>query len=621
VIRTGFAGIRAEASARLDQCAREGNREGRAFCEAVLICCDAIREFAGRYAKLARDKAKRIGNPKRKQELLAIAERCEHVPEHPPRDFKEAVQFLWLTQCGALIAYGMGGIFAIGRADQYLYPFYERDLKAGTITRDDALEYIEELLIKLSYNLIILPAIGKNTGSELGADNQAVTVGGVGPDGPDATNELSFLFLEAVMNLRSLSNSFSIRLSEKSSDEWALKSAEVFSVTSGAAVFNDEVLVESLAKTGYTQEEARDYAIIGCVEPSSDGNTFGCTSGNDISLTGALEMCLNHGWLWIVGRQVGPDTGDPCGFETFEQLMTAYKRQVSFMIDTVARGVRLKDQVYAEGFHNPFVSATLEGCLKNATDMTCGGAKHNFSSITARGLGTAADSLAAIKAMVFDRKKYTMAELLGALKNNFRSKEVMRQMLLNRAPKFGCDDDEPDDIAREVAEYFCREVARRRGYRKDMFRPGFFSYGMHVAEGAFLGATANGRKAGEPVSNSLSPTNGSERKGSTAVMRSLAKIDQTLISNGCALNIKLLPSVFSKGEGVRALAGLIKGYFASGGMEVQFNVVDNATLRDAQAHPERYRDLVVRVSGYSAYFTDLGKAIQDEIIARTCDGL
>jgi len=617
VIHSGFKAVAARAADKLEECEANEDADGEAFCRGVLICCTAIRDFAGRFAVLAREKAAAEPDPRRREELCAVAQRCERVPYLPPRDFREAVQSLWLTQCGALIAYGMGGIFAVGRADQYLYPYYRQDLEAGRITPGEATEVLEELLIKLSYNLLLLPAVGKDTSSELGGDNQAVTVGGIGPDGEDATNDLSYLFLEAIMNLRSLTNSFSIRVSEKSPEQWTRKVAEVYSVTSGPAVFNDEVIVKSLADSGYAPEHARDYAIIGCVEPTSDGNTFGCTSGNDISLTGALEMALFRGRLWIVGRRVGPDTGDPRRFAGFGEFMEAYKRQVAFMIDTVARAVDLKDKVYAQGFHNPYVSCTLSGCVENARDMTRGGAAYNYSSISARGLGTVADALAAIKAAVYDRRKYTMDELLSALRSDFRGREPMRQYLLRKTPKFGCDDPEADALAKEVAEFFCRETARRPGYRGGVFRPSFFSYGMHVLEGSFLGATANGRRAGEPVSNSLSPANGSERNGPTGVMNSLARIDQSLISNGCALNIKMLPSMLSRPERIDKLAALMRGYFAQGGMEVQFNVVDDETLRDAQAHPEKYPDLVVRVSGYTAYFTDLGRSIQDEIIART----
>ena len=620
VIHEGFAGVRARAEQRRARCEQEGDLDGQAFCEAVIISCDGIRAFAGRFADLARTEAGPCRDEARRAELLAIAERCDRVPFLPPRTFKEAVQALWLTQCGALVAYGMGGIFAIGRADQYLYPYFAHDMAAGTLTRDEALATVEELLIKLSYNLLVLPPVGKDTGSELGADAQAVTIGGVGPDGEDAVTELSYIFLDAVANLRAMSNSISIRVSERSPDEWVRRTAEVFSVTSGAAVFNDEVVAASLVGCGYGPEEARDYAIIGCVEPTSDGNTFGCTSGNDISFTGALEMALNRGRLCMVGRRVGPDTGDPRAFATFDALMDAFKSQVRFMIDTVARAVNLKDQVYAEGFHNPFVSSTVTGCIEKARDMTCGGALYNFSSISARGLGTVADSLAAIKLLVYEEGRYGMDELLRALKGNFRGRETMRQFLARKAPKFGCDDDRADTIAREVAEFFCRAVAEKKASRGGTFRPGFFSYGMHVMEGSYLAATPDGRRAGEPVSNSLSPSNGAERKGPTALLRSLAKIDQTLISNGCALNMKMLPTMFATAEKIETLARLLRGYFAMGGMEVQINVVDNEMLRDAQAHPEKYPDLVVRVSGYSAYFTDLGKSIQDEIIARTAFG-
>ncbi|MDP8255493.1 MAG: pyruvate formate lyase family protein [Candidatus Alcyoniella australis] len=613
----GFREVARRAQQRLEQCRADNDTDGVAFCEAALICCDAIKNFAGRFAVLAREQAKGQGDPQRKAELLAIAQRCERVPYDPPRDFAEAVQSLWLTQVGAIVAHGMVGIFAVGRSDQYLYPYYQRDIQRGALTRRGALDIVEELLIKLSSNLLTIPFGGKNTGSELGADSNAVTVGGLGPDGNDATNELSEVFLDAVADVRALGNSFSIRIDSKSPQSWLDKTAELFSVTSGPAVFNDEVVVEALTRDGYSAAAARDYAVIGCVEPTGEGDTFGCTSGNDISLVGALEMTLNRGRLFILGRRLGPDTGDPARFESYEQLFEAFQSQVRFMIDVVARATNLKDQAYAQTLHSPFVSLSIEGCLENARDLTQGGARYNFSSISARGLGTVADSLAAIKYAVFEQRKFTMPQLLRALRNNFRDNEVMRQYLQHRVPRYGRDEDGADLIAKQIVENFCREVSAREGSRGGHFRPGFFSYGMHVLEGAMLGATANGRLAGTPISNSLSPTNGSESNGPTGVMNSLAKFDQTLIGNGCALNIKLLPAMLSTPERRLKFGALIRGYFSQGGMEAQFNVVDNATLLDAQAHPEKYIDLVVRVSGYSALFVDLGKAIQDEIISRT----
>ncbi len=617
VIPGGFAALETRTSARLERCQAEGDDDGQAFCEGALICIRAIRQLASRYASLAAAEADRATDKDRAAELRAIAERCERVPYGPPRDFMDAVQSLWLIQTGAVLAYGMTGIFAVGRPDQYLYSYYKADLEAGRITREQALAVVCELLVKLSSNLLMLPTVGKNTGSELGADSMAVTVGGVGPDGEDATNELSYLFLDAVAHVKALGNTFSIRTSDKAPVDWLRKAAEVLQITSGPALFNDEVVIPSQTAAGTSVEHARDYAIIGCVEPTPDGNTFGCTSGNDISLVGALEMTLLSGRLRIMGRPVGPDTGNPCRFEEFGQLMEAYKRQIEFMVDTVAAGVNLKDRVYAEGFHNPYVSLTLDGCIDAAADMTRGGARYNYSSMSARGLGTAADSLAAIKTAVFERRKYSMAQLLKALDRNFRGLEAMRQHLKQRTPKYGNDDEQADAIAAEVVEFFCRRVSRLQGTRGGTFRPGFFSYGMHVVEGSFLGATPDGRLAGEPISNSLSPSNGSERNGPTGVMNSLARLDNTLISNGAALNVRLLPALLATAERRDKFCALVRGFFDQGGMEAQFNVVDNATLRDAQRHPERYRDLAVRVSGYSALFTDLGPAIQEEIISRT----
>jgi len=620
VLPVGFAALRERAEQRLLECRDEGDTDGEAFCRGAIVSCDAIVHLAGRYAALARHLAGDEDDPGRAAELEAIAARCDRVPAHPPRDFREAVQSLWLIEVGAVLAHGMTGIFATGRSDQLLWPWYRQDVEAGRITPDEAVELLMELLVKLSSNLLLLPSAGKATSSELGADSMAVTVGGVGPDGGDATNDLSYLVLEAVARVKGLGNSFTIRVSRESSQAWLDKVAEVFSRTSGPAVLNDDRVIEALLGDGYALEDARDYAVIGCVEPTSDGNTFGCTSGNDISLVGALEMALQRGHLRIIGKRVGPDTGDPRAFATFDDVMRAFRTQVAFMVDTVAAGVDIKDRIYAEGFHNPYVSLTLDGCVDAARDMTCGGARYNFSSISARGLGTTASSLAAIRAAVFERRRYTLSELLHALDRNFRGHEPMRQYLLNRTPKYGADDPEADEIAADVAAFFCREVNGRTGYRGGRFRAGFFSYGLHVYEGSLLGATADGRRAGEPISNSLSPSNGCERAGPTGVLNSVARIDASQVSNGYALNIKLMPSLLATEAGRSKFVALLRGYFDQGGMEVQPNVVDDVTLRDAQAHPERYRDLTVRVSGYSAFFCDLGPAIQNEIISRTSFG-
>ncbi|MFA6035278.1 MAG: pyruvate formate lyase family protein, partial [Myxococcota bacterium] len=617
ILREGFAGVRDRAKKRLAVAVRQDDTEGAAFLNGVIICCDAIRELAARFACEAERQASIADDSGRREELLAMAERCRHVPYHPPRDFREAVQALWLTQVGAFIAYGMTGIFAIGRFDQYLYPFFRKDREEGRITDDQAIELLEELLVKLACNLLMLPHVGKSTGNELGADSCAPTVGGLGPDGCDAVNPLSYLILDAFSNVKSMGNSFTIRLSERTPPEFWRKALATYRETSGAALFNDEAAIPALVRSGVSEMDARDYGVIGCVEPTSDGNTFACTSGNDISLSAAVEMTLLDGSLRIMGTRVGPKTGDPRGFSTFQEFMAAFKRQVAFQVETVARAVDLKDRAYMEGFPNPYVSSTLTGCVESARDMTRGGARYNFGSISARGLGTAADSLAAVKKYVFDTGGLSMDGLLRMLEERFAGHEAVRAMLKHKAPKYGCDDDEADTIAKEIAEYFCDTVSNLQTVRGGPYRPGFFSYGMHVAEGLFLGSTPDGRVAGDPVSNSFSPVNGAERKGPTAMLRSVAKIDHKKISNGCSVNIRFLPALFDGEERLDKMIALVKGYFSMGGMELQPNVVSGETLRDAKLHPGRYRDLVVRVSGYSAFFTDLGGPLQDEIISRT----
>jgi len=615
LIGEGFAGAKRRAEDKLKNIGDD--RNARAFLEAVIICCEATRDFAERYAVMAEAKAGATQDPARRQEMLKIAERCRRVPYFPPCDFREAVQWVWFTQVMALIAYGMSGIFALGRIDQYLYPYYEADLAKGEITETEAIALLEELLIKMSYNLLILPPYGKDSGSELGGDGMAITIGGVDRNGEDATNPLSHLFIRAVQSMRNMTNSVSFRISRKSTADYVEKVICIHRYTNGPSLFNDDAIIPALVAVGYTLEDARDYAIIGCVEPTSDGNTFGCTSGNDISFVGALEMALHNGSLRMLGRRIGPATGDARNFKSFSDLMDAYKQQVSACVDIVAEATKLKDQAYAEMLPCPFVSATLKGCIESGKDMTQGGAQYNFDSISGRGLATAADSLAAIRYLVFEEKSLSMAQLLRAVDNNFRDNEVLRNRLKNLAPKFGNDDDRADDIAREIAEYFCREVMKHRPARGGIFRPGFFSYGMHVFEGLVLGATPDGRRAGEAVSNSLSPTNQAEKKGPIALLQSVAKLNHQLIANGSSTNLKLMPTTVATAEGIKKIASMVKAYFNLGGLQAQFNVVSDEELRKAQADPDAYKDLVVRVSGYNAYFVDLGKPVQDDIIART----
>lgn len=590
----------------------------QAFLEATLICINAATKFIQRFALLAKKQANETEDSEKKAKLERIREISEWVATNKPRNFREALQLMWFNHVIATISHGMGGILAIGRPDQYLYPYYKGDLEAGQITDEEVRELCEELLIKLSYNLLMLPAYGKATASELGGDNAAITVGGVDKEGNDAVNELSYLFMDATENVKSMTNSFSIRIHpEKNPRQWIERTIEVYAKTSGPAVFNDAIIIPALEKVGISLEDARDYAIIGCVEPTSQGNTFGTTSGNDISLVGLLEMVLTNGMIRTVGKKYGLETGRPENFTSYEDIWNAYLQQLRHMINHIVKCVNIKDIIYALYYPNPFISMTLDGCLENALDMTQGGAKYNFSSISGRGLATTADSLVALKQVVFEEKSVSMKEMVEVLNKHFKKKEKFQIMLQNKVPKFGNDDDCVDSIAKNIAEAFCDEVMTHSCLRPPgIYRPSFFSYGLYIVDGFLLGATPNGRNAGESVSNSLSPANNTEKNGPTAVLKSLTKLDHTKIPNGMALNLKFLPTMFDSPEKREKLADFLEAYLNLGGMEIQFNVVRQEDLIDAQLHPENHQDLIVRVSGYSAYFIDLGKPVQDDIIKR-----
>ncbi|MEE8469780.1 MAG: formate C-acetyltransferase/glycerol dehydratase family glycyl radical enzyme, partial [Dehalococcoidia bacterium] len=618
VMHKGFGGIKEKASGHLRKLQTENpDDEKKAdFLRAVIICSQSAIAFAHRFADEAVKLAEREPTPGRRGELLRIAENCRWVPDNPPRTFYEAMQCLWFTQVMAQISYGMAGTFALGRVDQYLYPFYRRDVEERMLTREEAQELLEELQLKLTSNILLLPEAGAEVASTLGTSPQPITIGGQTKDGMDATNELSYMVLEASEKLKAVINNLAIRIHSKTPEDFLVRACQVYRSTSGQAFYNDDVVIPALLSDGYTLEDARDYAIVGCVEPTGSGNTFACTGGNDLRLGSVLEMALSNGDSRLIGRQ-GLPTGDPAGFKTFDDVMGAFSRQLEHNVEMAVGAVNAKDEVWREEFPTPFVSATLTGCVESGRDATDGGARYNFGSITARGLGTTADSLAAIKRFVFDDQVLTMRELLEMLGANFEGKDSVRQLLVSQAPKYGNDDDYVDVIAKEVAGLFCREVTKHQSVRGGHFRPAFYSYGTHVADGLLLGATPDGRMAGEATSNGVSPANGREQEGPTAVLKSSAKLEHGLMSNGNSLNLRLLPALVHDADAVRKVASLVKTYFDLGGMHLQFNVVSRDTLEDAQKHPQDYRDLVVRVSGYSAFFTDLGKLIQDDIIART----
>ena len=611
VLKYGFKGIKEKAEDRL-KTAKIDSEKG--FLQAVIMVCEAMRDLSHRFSELAEDMANNVQDEERKKELIKIAEMCNKVPWAPSETFYEAIQAFWFTQNAVIISYGAGSGITPGRVDQLLYPYYQKDINTNLITNDEALRLIEEFIIKLNNNVVIWPNILGVRLNHLGSDVENITIGGVDHDGEDATNDLSYIYIEAIKNTK-LATTSSFRFSNKTPEEFMKRVLELHKFTNGPALFNDEVITKALEKDGYSKEAARDYCLVGCVEPSGNGDTYGATGGTKLYFPSILDLTLNRGVTTFFGGEPTIDTGDPAEFKTFDDFMEAYYIQLEHIVDVVAKAGNLRDEIWAENFHNPLISCTIDGCIENAKDMTQGGAELMFQAIGGGGLGTVVDSLAAIKEFVFDEKKVSMKDLIYALQTNFKDKEPLRQMLSN-GRKYGIDDDYVDLIASELVEKFCAMVKSKKLSMGDHFKPSFSSYGLNVYEGALEPATTDGRRAGEPISNAISPSNGAEKKGPTAALNSVAKIDHTNIGYGDSLNMRFPPFLVDNDKGLETFKQLLKGYFEKGGMHLQVNTIGSETLRDAQMHPEKYDDLIVRVSGYAAYFTRLGEEIQNDLIER-----
>jgi formate C-acetyltransferase len=610
VLELGFAGIAERARLGLQQLEESDTDYDRRndFLESVIVSADAVGEYSRRYADLAERKAADATSPERKAELLATAEWCRRVPMRPPETFMEALQSILMTQTVMNISYGGDNIFTPGRVDQYIYPYYQKDIESGRITREQALEAVEEYMVKISGNGIFGP--------------NHVTIGGLDKQGNDVTNEVSYLFLEALENIRGMGDGLAVRISHKTPREFLLRACEVNQFTAGAGFYNDDIIVGELVADGYSLEDARNYSVIGCVELAGTGDSYSPTALNGFWLAGVLEMALNQGRRLFTGtRTVGVRTPDPRQFRSFEDVKDAFEKQLAF---TVEKGVLMKevsDKVFADFFPDPVLSATIEGCLESGQDATRGGARYNHGCVNAQGLGTVSNGLAAIKWAVFDEKIVTMDELLDAMANNFKGYESLHQTLLKKAPKYGNDDPGADEIAAWVSEVFTREGRKYTSFRGDRYRCSMVSSATQVIEGLFCGALPDGRLAFEAISNSMSPSNGTEQNGATAVLHSAASGGtaggRANYSLGTALNMRLNPAAIKSEESIDKLASLLEAYFVMGGRQVAFSPLDAETLRDAQAHPEKYPDLTVKVSGYSARFAELVKELQDDIIART----
>ncbi|MFX0145538.1 MAG: pyruvate formate lyase family protein, partial [Candidatus Hodarchaeota archaeon] len=425
-----------------------------------------------------------------------------------------------------------------------------------------------------------------------------------------------YLFLEAYENLKVFTTDLSIRIHKNTNKEFVKEAIRVLKTTSGIAFYNDDVHIPALVKAGYSLEDARNYVIIGCVEPTGQGNSFSATGRMFINLPGILELVLNNGYSNMSKVFDGLQTGDPTAFTTYEKLFDAFKRQWQFSIEKSVKIAQIGDEEAMKYMQHPFLSASIDGCMEKGLDYVCGGAKYNFSSITAYGFATLVDSLYNIKKVVYEENLLTLPELIEILNSNFDGQEAFRQSLINKYEKWGNDKEEIDSFANELWDLFGKEVTKYTPIRGGRYSVGAYSMGIHVMEGFFTQPTADGRKAMEPISNSLSPVNNVEKEGLTAILNSVAKLNYDYATNGIALNIRIHPQNLTNEENIEKFYSLLKGYFNKGGMQVQPTAVSTETLRNAQKHPEKYPDLIVKVGGYNATFIDLGTPIQNDIIDR-----
>jgi pyruvate formate-lyase/glycerol dehydratase family glycyl radical enzyme len=583
--------------------------------EAARIACDGLLIFAGRLAEEAERLACEENDAMRKAELVEIAGVCRRVPAGPAQTLQEALQSLWLTHLAVNLE-SLNSAVSFGRVDQYLYPYYERDVESGCLTREQAKDLLLSFSAKATEHVFLLSErISQYHGGYLVV--QAAIVGGMDREGNDATNDLTYLFLDVMEEAGLRDPNYQARVHEGSPDAYILRVADVARRGNGMpAVFGDEAAVASLVYHGYPVEEARNYGVVGCVELALPGNSFLSTDAGLFSLPVCLELALNRGKRFGGRVRSGARTQDPAAFRDMDAVIAAFRHQVEHMVERMIGDFRVVEAGNRDHHPTPLSSMLVEGCLESGLDLTAGGAKYNSSGIQGVGIADVADSLAALDRVVFSQGKYGMEEVVRALRADFAAHERLHAELLN-SPKYGNDDPAADEYADLVAHIFHDALSRHRNTRGGPYVPGFYSVTCHVAFGRRVGALPSGRKAGRPLASSLSPANGCDRLGPTALLQSVTRVDSRLMPNGCAVNLRFDPHNLSGEEGPSVLAALMRGYFEQGGMQVQFNIIDPELLEDARRHPGKYPGLVVRVAGYCAYFDDLPDSAKDEIISRT----
>ena len=667
VLAIGFSGIKAKAQAELDKlCLADGDYQKKSrFLEAVMISCDAAIEYARRYARLALKEAEECTDPVRKRELLQIAQNCANVPEKGATGFYEACQSFWFVQ-QLLQIESSGHSISPGRFDQYMYPYYQKDMESGKITREFAQELMDCIWVKLN-DLNKCRDAASAEGFAGYSLFQNLIAGGQNEEGIDVTNDLSFMSIQASMHVFLPQPSLSVRVWNGTPHEFLIRAAELTRTGIGLpAYYNDEVIIPSLMSRGLTLQDARDYNIIGCVEPQKSGKTEGWHDAAFFNMCRPLELVFSNGI--DKGVRIGPATGNVEDMTTFEQFYDAYKKQMDYAIQLLVNADNAIDMAHAERCPLPFLSSMVDDCMKVGKTVQEGGAVYNFTGPQGFGVANMADSLYSVKTLVYDEKKITMGELKEALATNFGKglgaedvaamtakianelkeagktigeKEVAAILntvvaaseapevkakgerilkLIEEVPKFGNDIPEVDAFARDVAYTYTEPLQNYKNPRGGSFQAGLYPVSANVPLGAQTGATPDGRLAYQPVADGVSPSAGKDVNGPTAAANSVSRLDHYIASNGTLFNQKFHPSALSGRNGLENFVGLIRSYFDQKGSHMQFNVVSRETLLDAQKHPEQYKHLVVRVAGYSALFTTLSKSLQDDIIRRTEQG-
>jgi len=598
----------------------DSSEESGDFYESVCITLEASCEFIRRYGELAWEMAKNQTDNKLRANLEEVGSVCNLLSEYPASTYQEALQSIWFLFV-ILQMESNASSFSPGRIDQYLYPYYDKDLKNGTIDLNRAVELMDALYIKFNQIVYMRNAHSAEffAGFPIGFN---CTIGGQTITGEDATNELSYILLKAQDHIRLPQPNLTARVHKNSTDKYLYECSRIIGLGTGMPqIANDESIIPSLKQVGISSDDSKDYVLVGCVELSTQGNYLGWSDAAMFNLVKVLELTLNGGICLITGKQMGPHTGNLNDYADFEELESAFQTQIDYFIDKMISACEVVEKAHQDHLPSPFLSAVVDDCIERGTDVTAGGAKYNLSGIQAIQVANIADSLAVLKKLVFEEKKVEKDTLLKALQSNFKGNEPLRQLCINHVPKYGNDVVWVDLLGAKWAEYFAKKIKTYTNYRGGRYHMGLYTVSAHVPMGDNVGASADGRLAQTPLADGgMSPMYGRDKKGPTAVLNSVLRMPSHLASNGTLLNMKFLPSLFSTQEGTGKFSSMLKAFTGLPVHHVQFNVVRSDELIKAKADPESYRGLTIRVAGYTAYFIELAPDLQDEIISRTTHG-